>query len=225
MLFLEWLKEVRKEVRALLSGSLLIISLGIYQGISGAKVPWWLYAAIICCFLVWACYGTWVREHRAKEALVNPKFDLVVTGLGTTQRDSLVGGYDAVYWRILIENKSDQLLKKCRVVLESFTFTSVGLNVDTALELKDEMPKATAADIPGRDRKQFNFYYNALKTGTDDLDHIRSYAPNRPSIANREGPHSAVLRVNGENLDTRKYKVFFIIDHRGMRITTVKEEI
>lgn len=63
MLFLQWLNEVRKQLRILITGSLLIGLLGIYQGISNRPVPPWMYAVSAAFFLAWAVFAAWARER------------------------------------------------------------------------------------------------------------------------------------------------------------------
>jgi hypothetical protein len=64
MLFLHWLNEVRKELRALITGSLLLGALGLYQSITARKVPWFVYAGITIFFLMWAFFGVWAKQSK-----------------------------------------------------------------------------------------------------------------------------------------------------------------
>jgi len=163
-------------------------------------------------------------QNKELESFYHPEFDLTVEGLDKLQRDSLISlvSADAVYWRIVVANNSEILLKKCRVVLESWTFSSVGLNADTALTVKDEVSAET--DIPGKDRKQFNFLINVLNKGTNTIAAIRVQVPNLTFVSSPVGPYSAILRINGNNMDTRRYKAMLLIDpNQGIRITRVIE--
>jgi hypothetical protein len=64
MLFLYWLNEVRKELRALVTGSLLLFGLGIYQTTTTRVVPPWIYGAVVAVFLGWAFFGAWDKKNR-----------------------------------------------------------------------------------------------------------------------------------------------------------------
>jgi len=45
MEFFRWLNAIRKELKALITGSLLLAFLGLYQSITGKQVPAWAYLA------------------------------------------------------------------------------------------------------------------------------------------------------------------------------------
>jgi hypothetical protein len=68
MLLLKFFDEFRKELKALVTGSLLLGLLGLYQAISRRNVSWWVYAVITVFFLGWAFYGVWRREYLRAEA-------------------------------------------------------------------------------------------------------------------------------------------------------------
>jgi hypothetical protein len=67
-LLFRWINEVRKQLKALVTGSLVLGGLGLYQEISGSLVPWWAYTAITVVFLVWALFGAWKQEYLRSEA-------------------------------------------------------------------------------------------------------------------------------------------------------------
>lgn len=75
MLFLGWLNAVRKELKALITGSLLLGGLGLYQAITGRQFPWWLYAGLTALFLAWAFFGAWAEEHRNAEDAKQKLYD------------------------------------------------------------------------------------------------------------------------------------------------------
>lgn len=68
MLFFQWLNEVRKELAALITGSLLLAALGLYQAISGKAVSPWLYSSIALVFFGWAFYKVWAKQKIAADA-------------------------------------------------------------------------------------------------------------------------------------------------------------
>ena len=69
MLFLNWFNETRKELKALVTGSLLLGILGLYQGMTGKTVAGWLYATVFVFFLGWTFFGSWSKQYkRAHEA-------------------------------------------------------------------------------------------------------------------------------------------------------------
>lgn len=189
----------------------------------GGIAPIWTPLPQVLAFLILmvSLVKVIVTQRKELDALYHPKFDLKVEEEYKLQRDSIVipGSWDAGYWRIAITNNSNVTLKQCRVMLESWTFESMSLNRDTPLIVKDENVLGT--DISGKDRKQFNFLINKLRTGTDILDLMKVQAPNLTNISSAPGGYSAMLRVTADNMDTRRYMVLLLIDAIGIRITKV----
>lgn len=217
----DWLIAVFKAWYGWVGASATAGMLGLAQGLHLWQPDRRVYLGLMIIGLFVSCFLSWADEYRTKNAFLCPVFDLTVKGLGTPQRDSLLGPnfWDAVYWRIAVANRSEVLLKQCRVVLESWTFNSVGLNADTALSVKDETSHAT--DIPGNDRKQFNFLINVLNRGTDDLNCIRVQVPNFTFVSSPTGGYSATVRVSADNMNVKRYRVLLLVDQFGIRITDV----
>lgn len=220
---ISWAVAVFRELYGWLSGSAIAVMAG-----AGQQFGWWIlkpriYGGVVFIGFLASIFLAWRKEYRTAQAFIRPKFDLRVTGIGTLQRDSQLSpiSWDAVYWRIAIQNESPITLNQCEVILESWTFTSIGLNSDTALTLKDQT--GSAIDIPGKDRKQFNFLFNILHSGTQNLAEIRVHVPNITTVSSPPGGYSAVLRIIGGNMDTRRYNALLLIDAQGIRITTVDE--
>jgi hypothetical protein len=69
MIFLRWLNEVRKELKALFTGSLLLVVLGLYQTITTRVVAPWIYGVVVAVFLGWAFFGAWAKEHHQRLVL------------------------------------------------------------------------------------------------------------------------------------------------------------
>jgi hypothetical protein len=69
MVFLHFLDEVRKELKALITGSLLLAGLGIAQSIYGVPVPSWVYVSTVVAFSGWAFFGAWSKQYKKSLAL------------------------------------------------------------------------------------------------------------------------------------------------------------
>lgn len=52
-----------------MTGSLLLALMGLAQGVWQVAIPRWSYLAVTGCFLTWAFYRTWLKEHRAPESI------------------------------------------------------------------------------------------------------------------------------------------------------------
>lgn len=76
MLLLRWVNEVRKELRALITGSLLLGALGLYQAITSRPVPWWVYIIVTLLFLGWAFFGAWARQFNETETALQKVRDV-----------------------------------------------------------------------------------------------------------------------------------------------------
>lgn len=61
--FFSWLNAVRKEFGTLMTGSLLLVLMGLAQGVWQVPIPRWCYLAIGGCFLTWAFYRTWRKQR------------------------------------------------------------------------------------------------------------------------------------------------------------------
>jgi hypothetical protein len=71
MFFFRWLNGVRKEFKTLMTGSLLLVAMGLAQGVWQVPIPRWCYVAVTACFLTWAFFRTWLKEHVALEDAQN----------------------------------------------------------------------------------------------------------------------------------------------------------
>jgi hypothetical protein len=78
--FFKFVNEVRKELKALLTGSLFLAILGIYQTTTSRTVPPWVYWLVVFVFMVWAFFGAWNKqlsrteelEHELKQETAKP---------------------------------------------------------------------------------------------------------------------------------------------------------
>lgn len=52
----------------MVTGSLLLAGLGLYQAITSKVVVGWLYGTIAFAFLVWAFFGTWSKSNKRLQA-------------------------------------------------------------------------------------------------------------------------------------------------------------
>jgi hypothetical protein len=66
--FFRWLDAVRKEFATLVTGSLLLALMGLAQGVWQVPIPRWSYLAVTGCFLTWAFYRTWLKQHSALQS-------------------------------------------------------------------------------------------------------------------------------------------------------------
>jgi hypothetical protein len=177
-------------------------------------------------FLIFAGALLRIIHAQSKELhkLYNPDFDLLVQPQSTHQNDTAVGAWNAVYQRISVANNSDITLKAAALVIESWDFTTSGLNSDTALRVKDE--NGLKADIVGKDRKQFDVFANVLGVSNNQLSAVRVIAPSgNPIISSLPGGYGMTLRLTADNLDTRRYKALLIIDgNQGIRITRIMQQ-
>jgi hypothetical protein len=166
------------------------------------RTSFWLGCFVLCVSI----FQAWRKEYLAKNAFLNPVFDLRLAPQITLQRDQ--DAWDAWYCRIAVTNNQQDgvALQDCRLVLAEWTFDSLGLNQDTAFPIKDETERRTT--IAAGDTKQFDIFVNVLAKGTDQLSGIRVKAPNLPFVAIQPGPYSMVFRLTG-NLQTRRYRAFF----------------
>jgi len=220
MLFLAWLNEVRKELTALITGSLLLFGLGLYQSTTDKHVPGWMYFGIVVGFLGWAFFGAWAKQHKKLEAFLNPDIRFNVQPKDKLQRDE--AGWDAIYGRIAVTNISNVMAKDCRFVIESWNFSVPGLNEDTALTIKDE--KEPITDIPPHDTKQFNLFATVLTRGTDNVEYALVYAPNYPKIDSVTGGYQMAFRLTGSNIDTRRYRALLVMSaQKNIKITRIDE--
>jgi hypothetical protein len=72
-MFFRWLNVVRGEFKTLMTGSLLLTAMGFAQGLWQVPIPRWCYVAVTGCFLGWAFYRTWLKEHSASETVGSAK--------------------------------------------------------------------------------------------------------------------------------------------------------
>lgn len=72
----EFLRAVLRQWILLLSGGVLIVSLGIYERISQKQIPLAYYERLLGVFFLIACYRAWLREHhRVRRARVSVDFE------------------------------------------------------------------------------------------------------------------------------------------------------
>jgi hypothetical protein len=192
MLFLLWLNEVRKEFRVLLTGSLLLGTLGLFQVLfTSAHVPRWVYLAIGAGFLVWAFFRTWAREYHANEI----KFAASYSATPQTTAAGLPG----VFQRIGITNKAPVLAQECELVISSFSVTVPGLSMDTPLNIKDA--DVRKGDINPRSTRHFDLFLTYQSPQTDWPHGTFVLAPNAPNIPWKEVKEVGimVLKLTGRN--------------------------
>lgn len=108
-------------------------------------------------------------------------------------------------------NESPITAKQVRLIIESWSFTAVGLNSDTKLAIKDET--VNQIDIPAGDTKQFNLFVSVftLNTSVVCVNQVCG-APNWPAISGKSLTMSMTLRLVGDNVDVIRYKVLATID-------------
>lgn len=187
MLFLLWLNEVRKEFRVLLTGSLLLGALGLFQVlVTSAHVPRWVYAAIAAGFLVWAFFRTWAREYHANEI----KF---VAGYSATPQTT-AQGLPTVVHRIGITNQAPVLAQECELVISSFSVTVPGLSMDTPLNIKDA--DVRKGDINPRSTRHFDLLLTYQAPPSDCPHGTFVMAPNIPKIPLREVKEVGIMELN-----------------------------
>ena len=56
-----------------MTGSLLLTAMGFAQGLWQVPIPRWCYVAVTGCFLTWAFYRTWRKEHTEVESVRDEK--------------------------------------------------------------------------------------------------------------------------------------------------------
>lgn len=61
----EFLRAVFRQWILLLSGGVLIVSLGIYERFSHKQIPLTYYERLLGVFLLIGCYRAWLREHQS----------------------------------------------------------------------------------------------------------------------------------------------------------------
>lgn len=193
---------------------------GIYEVLSFFGLPPYSYSPIAktVAFLIFAIALLRIMavQHKELETLRNPDIDFILEPTHTLQRDD--PGWHAIHVRIAIKNTSEAIAKACRLVIESWTFSALGLNADTALTVKDEPDPRT--DIPANDTKQFNLFVTVLLKGTDVVEKTLICAPNWPTLSSVSGGYQMILRLTGDNLDTRRYKLLLVVDsQRNVKVT------
>ncbi len=77
----------------MITGSLLLGLLGLYQSITHKSIPWWLYASIAFVFLGWAFFGAWNKQHKRAE-----------DELAKNQSPDIKGEILAVFWERPLAN-------------------------------------------------------------------------------------------------------------------------
>lgn len=87
-MFFRWLDTVRREFRTLLTGSLVLLAMGLAQGVWQVPIPRLCYLAVIGSFLTWAFYRTWQKERSAFEAVTSAK-TTEVEALGNRKDDEI----------------------------------------------------------------------------------------------------------------------------------------
>jgi hypothetical protein len=125
------------------------------------------------------------------------------------QRDH--NAWDAVHSRIAVTNTSQLIsVKDIQLVIEEWDFSAASLNSDTALAVKDGNGD-TSVTIPPEDTKQFNLFISVLKKGTDNVSHNLVCSPNDATMDSTVGGFHVNLRLIGEKIRTRHYKVLLTV--------------
>lgn len=62
-MFINWLNAIRKEFRAIMTGFLLLTSMGMAQGLWRVPIPRGCYVGVTGAFLSWACFRAWETER------------------------------------------------------------------------------------------------------------------------------------------------------------------
>jgi hypothetical protein len=94
MLLAQWLNAIRSEFRALITGSLLLATLGLYQVFTDRPVSPWLYSAIVLFFLCWALFKTWAKEKARADAAIRSIYEGQPIFALEVRRVTMDGGYN-----------------------------------------------------------------------------------------------------------------------------------
>ena len=191
MSFLRWLNELRKELTAVFTTSLLLVTLTLIEIFTSSHVPRWVYGTIATGFLVWASFNTWAKQYRANE------ITFVASYSATPQ--TTAAGLPAVFHRIGIANKAPLLAQECELVISSFSVTVPGLSMDTPLNIKDV--DVRKGDINPRSTRHFDLFLMCLAPRTDWPHGTFVMAPNGPHIPWKEVKEVGImeLKLTGRN--------------------------
>jgi hypothetical protein len=77
---LQFIKAVFSHTIVLLSGGLIIVSLGLFERFSGANVPLWIYVCVLASIVCYACFLEWKSEHKKSlgaETRLEQKVDII----------------------------------------------------------------------------------------------------------------------------------------------------
>lgn len=161
-------------------------------------------------------------QHKELIALRDPIIRFSLSATETTQNDQQLR---AVHRRIRVKNDSAVAATSCELAIESWTFSTSGLNPDTPLHVKDAPDNVRRTDINRQDTKQFDLFITRLDWNTAQVEVTFVGAPNCPTVTtnSQEEGHSMVLRLTGSNFKVRRYKVLLLIGNQNVKITRLDE--
>jgi hypothetical protein len=223
---MNWVRDFGKWALAMIREWLIWLAGGVVAVMGlGHALEWWNpkpshYAIVIVAGFVLSAFHVWRFERVAKEKLIHPVFDFLVEPKRTPQKDP---SQHAIYHRIAVTNVSPPVVAcKCRLLIESWSFSCDSLSSDTPLDIKDEHPRKIETDINQGDTKQFDLFITRLVWDTNDPEFTVVCAPNYPVINNGPGAGKEILlRLTGENFSPQRFRVLVIVEGKQVRITRI----
>lgn len=141
----------------LMSGSIILVGIAVWERIKGITVPKKIYVGIASAFIFVACFLAWQEKHReltkTQEELVSAKRQLTV--MHENAQPQLTGKIDSLY---VTKEQGD---RKATVVVITMTVSNIGApSIVEGYSLRISTPQKRQIKVEGP-----TYFQNGLRTG------------------------------------------------------------